>query len=857
MYHPCNRLPMKSPFENTSLKKFENLIEKKYLVYNSLFLNLPYQGVDVGQLLPLLSAYCEESLSVSKSPIAIIDSFFDTHTHLKTENERNDFLFRVISYVERQVVLFDSVEDAALPEIRESADDLRLSDLMSQSKNGGHGEDIYQKLDTFKVHIVLTAHPTQFYQPAVLDIMSELRGQIVQNNVNEIDLLLNQLGLTSLINSESPTPLEEAKNIIYFCKNVYYNAIGELYSRMKCKVTNLDNPEIVSLGFWPGGDRDGNPYVTSEITKKVADELRMSLMKCYYSDVKRLCSKITFKHVDEKIEALREKLYLAMFNADYCLPYRSILDPLLEIKQIIQEKYNDLYLNDLQNTIDKVTIFKTHFASLDIRQDHSAHKQVITYILREEGLIEKSIEELSKEELINILLTQEIDLSNFYADDPLIADTIANIIQLSSIQVSNGEQGCHRYIISNSEDIFSILFVFALFRWTTNDISYINFDIVPLFETMKGMSEASVIMEKIFNTVPYADHLKRRNMRQTMMLGFSDGTKDGGYLKANWSIYKTKEALTALCERYQIKSIFFDGRGGPPARGGGKTHRFYASQGAKISNEEIQLTIQGQTITSTYGTKEQFQHSCEQLISAGLYNFTYHDEASISEENRRLLEDLSELSFRKYNALKQHEMFIPYLENVSPLKYYSKAKIGSRPAKRGQKKQLELTDLRAISFVGSWSLLKQNIPGYFGIGTALKNLKDQNRLDDLKALYKEVPYFKALISNSMMSLSKCYFELTAYMEKQDAYSDFWRILFDEYQLSKKMILEITEYDELMADEPISKRSIENREAIVLPLLVIQQYALQKLSQNTGNESVFEKMVVRSVYGNINASRNSV
>ncbi len=848
---------MKSPFENTSLKKFENLIEKKYLVYNSLFLNLPYQGVDVGQLLPLLSAYCEESLSVSKSPIEIIDSFFDTHTHLKTENERNDFLFRVISYVERQVVLFDSVEDAALPEIREGADDLRLADLMSQSKNGGHGEDIDQKLDTFKVRIVLTAHPTQFYQPAVLDIMSELRGQIVQNNMNEIDLLLNQLGLTSLINSESPTPLEEAKNIIYFCKNVYYNAIGELYSRMKCKVTNLDNPEIVSLGFWPGGDRDGNPYVTSEITKKVADELRMTLMKCYYSDVKRLCSKITFKHVDEKIEALREKLYLAMFNADYCLPYRSILDPLLEIKQIIQEKYNDLYLNDLQNTIDKVTIFKTHFASLDIRQDHSVHKQVITYILREEGLIEKSIEELSKEELINILLTQEIDLSNFCADDPLIADTIANIIQLSSIQVSNGEQGCHRYIISNSEDIFSILFVFALFRWTTNDISYINFDIVPLFETMKGMSEASVIMEKIFNTVPYADHLKRRKMRQTMMLGFSDGTKDGGYLKANWSIYKTKEALTTLCERYQIKSIFFDGRGGPPARGGGKTHRFYASQGAKISNEEIQLTIQGQTITSTYGTKEQFQHSCEQLISAGLYNFTYHDEATISEENRRLLEDLSELSFRKYNALKQHEMFIPYLENVSPLKYYSKAKIGSRPAKRGQKKQLELTDLRAISFVGSWSLLKQNIPGYFGIGTALKNLKDQNRLDDLKALYKEVPYFKALISNSMMSLSKCYFELTAYMEKQDAYSDFWRILFDEYQLSKKMILEITEYDELMADEPISKRSIENRETIVLPLLVIQQYALQKLSQNTGNESVFEKMVVRSVYGNINASRNSV
>ena len=849
---------MKSPFENTSLKKFENLVEKKYLVYNSLFLNLPYhEDVDVGQLLPLLSAYCEESLRASKSPIEIIDSFFDTHTHLKTEADRNDFLFRVISYVERQVVLFDSIEDAALPAIREDIDDLRFSDLMSQTKNGGNWDDIFQKLDDFKVRIVLTAHPTQFYQPAVLDIMSELRGQVLQNDVNEIDLLLNQLGLTSLINTASPTPLEEAKNIIYFCKNVYYQAIGELYSRMKCKVTNLDNPEIVSLGFWPGGDRDGNPYVTSDITKRVADELRMTLMKCYYSDVKRLCSKITFKHVDEKIEALRDKLYLAMFNADYCLTFSSILNPLFEIKKIIHEKYNALYLNDLQNTIDKVTIFKTHFASLDIRQDHSVHKQVITYILREEGLINETLEELSTEKLIDILLSSAIDLSNFQADDPIVADTIANIIQLPSIQLSNGEQGCHRYIISNSEDIFSILFVFALFRWTTKDIRDINFDIIPLFETMKGMTEAGQIMEEIFNTDMYAEHLKRRNKKQTMMLGFSDGTKDGGYLKANWSIYKTKETLTALCERYQIKSIFFDGRGGPPARGGGKTHRFYASQGDKISNEEIQLTIQGQTITSTYGTKEQFQFSCEQLISAGLYNFTYHDEASISEASRCLLEDLSELSFKKYDALKQHEIFIPYLENVSPLKYYSKAKVGSRPVKRGQKKQLELTDLRAISFVGSWSLLKQNIPGYFGIGTALKNLEDQNRLEDLIHLYKEVPYFKALISNSMMSLSKCYFKLTAYMEQSDAYSDFWRILFDEYQLSKKMILEITEYDELMEDEPISKRSIENREAIVLPLLVIQQYALQKLGKDTASKSTFEKMVVRSVYGNINASRNSV
>ena len=181
----------------------------------------------------------------------------------------------------------------------------------------------------------------------------------------------------------------------------------------------------------------------------------MTLMKCYYSDVKRLCSKITFKDVDKKIVALKDDLYLSMFNEAHCLSYESILEPLLEIKKVIQEKYKDLYLNDLQNTIDKVSIFRTHFASLDIRQDHSVHKQTITYILRKEGLINETLDELSTDELIEILLTRKLDLSDFNADDPIVADTIANMIQLPLIQASNGEQGCHRYIISNSEDIFS------------------------------------------------------------------------------------------------------------------------------------------------------------------------------------------------------------------------------------------------------------------------------------------------------------------------------------------------------------------------------------------------------------------
>ena len=528
----------------------------------------------------------------------------------------------------------------------------------------------------------------------------------------------------------------------------------------------------------------------------------------------------------------------------------------MQVKNILIQKYNSLYLDTLDNLIDKVNLFKTHFAALDIRQDHGIHYKTVEEILLKAGLIKSSLNELSKEELTSILLHRDIHIHPDLYQDNLIKDTIINIAQLELIQHKNGEDGCNRYIISNSEDIFSVLFVFGLFRWCGWEKEKITFDIIPLFESMEGMKNSGSIMEELFRIPEYRAHLHQRQNKQTIMLGFSDGTKDGGFLMANWSIFQTKENLSEVCKQHDIKAIFFDGRGGPPARGGGKTHRFYAAQSRKIANHEIQLTIQGQTITSTYGTKEHFISNCEQLLTAGLSNNLFANKNDISLEFRQLIEDLSRISFEKYIALKNHSMFLPYLENKSTLKYYNKANIGSRPAKRGDQKKLEFKDLRAIPFVGSWSQLKQNVPGFFGIGTAIETLVKQGKSDELKKLFREVPFFKALILNSMMSLSKCYFELTAYIAKDEEYKGFWNILFDEFKLSKEMVLLISGYEILMEEEPVTRNSIQIREHIVLPLLVIQQYALQKIEQKSKHEEAYEKIVQRSLYGNINASRNS-
>ena len=841
------------------LEVFKKTVNNRFNVYNSLFLNLPYRNIEnVGMLIPLLLDQSKKGLEAGKNPQQILEGFFKDYAGLTTEESQIDFMFRIIQYVERQVVLYDSVEDAAFPKLHKHSSSLSIKDYFQIIDKNKSWDEVAEKLSNFSARIILTAHPTQFYTPAVLDIMTDLRKLIVENNITEIDKSLQQLGLTSLLNSKKPTPLDEAKNIIHILRNVYYDAIGDLFSYIKTNIPQVDfnNYNIVKLGFWPGGDRDGNPFVTTEMTDQVADELRTTLMKCYYKDLKALHQKLSFTALQEPLIGLRKALYDSMFDANALVPYDFLIGELQKIKDLLVSKYFGLYLKDLDALIDKVKIFKTHFATLDIRQDHSIHFNSITAILKHAGIIKESLEELSPEALTDKLLHLDLEVAPDEFEDALVSDTLKNIRNLKNIQAKNGQDGCNRYIISNSEDKFSVLFVWALFRWSGYKEADIHFDIVPLFETMHGMDTSEQSMQELFQTTAYMQHVKKRGNKHTIMLGFSDGTKDGGYVKANWSILKTKENLTSVCKQYDISAVFFDGRGGPPARGGGKTHRFYAAQTKEIANNEIQLTIQGQTITSTYGTRDQFVYNCEQLLTAGLSNNIFGKENTISIAHRALMETLSERSFTKYDALKQHPKFMPYLENRSTLKYYTKANIGSRPGKRGQKAKLELSDLRAISFVGSWSQLKQNVPGYFGIGSAIASLEAEGKLGELQEMFKEVPYFKALMQNSMMALAKCYFELTSYMKEDPEYGDFWQILHDEYTLSKEKLLLISGLNILMEKEAVSRESVLIRENIVLPLLVIQQYALQKIGQNAPLKEIYEKIVTRSLYGNINASRNS-
>ena len=839
-------------------EKFRQLVENKFQIYNSLFMSLPYDKMsNIGMLLPFLYEESRLGYEVGKDPEEIVEEFFSKHTELKTEEQKTELLFKIIQYIERQVVLYDSIEDAAFPQLHSESDAGTVLQLHERALQEHQLEATRTKLKDFAVKVVFTAHPTQFYPNSVQRILHDLRTAITNDSVTDIDMLLQQLGKTPFLNKEKPSPLDEALSIIFYLRYVYYDTIGELYKKLKNSFSTHNftpTPDVIQMGFWPGGDRDGNPFVTAEITQHVAQELHISILKSYYAHLKKLRRRMSFRGVSEILNRLSDELYDAIFKEEKDISTEEILTTLKEAQKILLEQHNGLFKNLLEDFKDRVTIFGTHFATLDIRQDSRVHQQIIDEIIAKKS--DFNIESISEQEKLDWLLNTPLvlDPNDF---EGITKDTLQNIYNVKGIQQKNGERGMHRYIISNSDHIKEVLNVYGLFRLCGYKEEEIKMDIVPLFETMEGLDAGENVMKQLYELPVYKKHLERRGNLQTIMLGFSDGTKDGGYLKANWEIYETKEQLTKISDDYGIKVIFFDGRGGPPARGGGKTHDFYASQGKTIANHQIELTVQGQTITSVFGNKDQAKYNFEQLLTAGIENDVFKNaKKDLTDKERKLIEELAEISYKKYTDLKAHPRFVPYLQEMSTLEYYGKTNIGSRPTKRGAEGELKFEDLRAIPFVGSWSQLKQNVPGFFGFGFALKEFKDRGRFDEVKSLYKGSDFFKTLVLNSMMSMYKSYFPLTAYMKKNDRFGEFWTILFEEYNLSKEMMLELTGFRELMEEEPLSQRSVRIREKIVLPLLSIQQYALIKIQKNEGNRDAYEKLVMRSLFGNINASRNS-
>ena len=874
--------------------RFTTEVARKYQLYNGLFVGLPFERVrSTGIMLPLFARYCTTELAAGREPHEIVRTFFAEQLPGLSDEETVDRLFKFLQLAERQVVLFDAIEDAAFPAVHDMDGAGSLHAFASRLENTGTLSSYRSFIRDYRVRIVLTAHPTQFYPDDILGIITDLTDALVRGDTNGVYELLLQMGKTRFRNTSKPTPVDEAESLLWYLENVFYDTVPRIQRRLT-ELARLDPveaarlPPVLELGFWPGGDRDGNPNVTAMVTSRIGELLRRSILDRYLADLRRMSRRLTFPGISERIQTLTDRLQGTI------TPFRELPASLEEGSELCAEPddrryetademlgdlhalhadlikhHMGLFRDHVENLISKVATFGFHFASLDLRQDSRVHASVVEAILKAIGsetvdgyasldaaaqiaVLTRATDAIPRpEELLPKL------------EDELARETILSLQVARRIQERNGPAGMHRYIISNTRSAADVLAVRFLARCAGLTDDGLEIDIVPLFETVEDLHASVPVMEQLYAEPGYARHLERRRCLQTIMLGFSDGTKDGGYVTANWEIFKAKRRLTAQATAHGVQVIFFDGRGGPPGRGGGNTHRFYRSLGSTISSRELHLTIQGQTISSKYGTCDAAQFNLERLVTAGLEtNLFVEGHTILSSDENAAIDELSQVAQASYRALREHPLFLPYLRDRTPLTYYGKTNIASRPTQRGDSDELSLDRLRAIPFVGAWSQVKQNVPGYYGFGAAVSHFESSGRIETLQKLYRKSLFFRTLVDNAMQSLLKTSFDLTAHLARDPIYADLWTMIRDEARRTHQGLLRVSRQRELLESEPATRQSIGMREEIVTPVLVIQQYALHATSEESAriareSPGTLERMITKSLATAVNASRNAV
>lgn len=364
----------------------------------------------------------------------------------------------------------------------------------------------------------------------MLGIITDLEAAIRTDDLENINLLLQQLGKTGFINREKPTPFDEAISLIWYLENVFYHSMPDIIIRLLeglgQPLHTWENPSILKVGFWPGGDRDGNPFVTHETTIQVADRLKKWLMRCYYRDLRKLRKRLTFKHVEEHIVQAERGIYYALFeNKEVYSTKEDLLAVLFEAREALIKYHDGLFLDLLDRFILKVRIFGFHFAYMDLRQDSRKHDGLWEEVFTIQGRKFTGTED----ELIQAVLnTQSLpDLDQF--KEPFHKEMLLSTATVKSVQKTNGEDGLHRYIISNCQSVLHIIEVYQMAKLTLGvEVGKLPLDIVPLFETIDDLKMAPQIMTKLYQMPEYKTHLTSRGHKQNIMLGFSDGTKDGG-----------------------------------------------------------------------------------------------------------------------------------------------------------------------------------------------------------------------------------------------------------------------------------------------------------------------------------------
>ena len=739
--------------------------------------------------------------------------------------------------------------------------------------------DLRALLEQMRVRLVLTAHPSEAKRKEVLiklrhiaQRMAELDRQVLlprELSVLEADICeeIEELWQTRPTRASRAAVADEVDFGLYFLTTVIMDVTIGLYADLQASLERhypdedwSHLPGVLRFASWIGGDRDGNPNVTPEVTLETLATLRRAARETYLAELQVLRDHFTQSADETPVsEALRAavlagggpderyptEIYRQHMNqvydrlaADGYPTNRELLADLLLVEDsLLQNRGRHVARGMLARLIHKVRLFGLHLAPLDIREDARLHAAALDEIFRAYGRCDSylALPEADRQ----MLLTMEIaNPRPFFPIEPTFSEATNRIIatwrMIAQAHRRYGKIVIDTFIASMSQQPSDILALLLLAKevGVQDDL-----DLVPLFETIDDLERAPAIMETLFENPAYRQHLAargaRRGLRQQIMIGYSDSSKDGGYLASNWGLYAAQQKLAAVCARYGVSLQLFHGRGGSIGRGGGPTNRAILSQPPESLRGGIKITEQGEVIAYRYSNAEIARRHLHQVMHAVLLALGAPAEQTVPPDWRGAMDALARAGERAYRSfVYETPGFLDYWQQATPINELANLPISSRPAKRTQGGGFE--SVRAIPWVFSWMQSRAIIPSWFGVGYALASFcaDRPDGLALLQTMYRQWSFFHALMENVQLDLAKADMgiaELYAGLVTDAALREtIFGQMKAEYLRSAHMVCQVIGQPALLSNAPVMQRSIERRNPYVDPLNFIQVELLRRL-----------------------------
>ncbi len=821
--------------------------------------------------------------SVSAALATLIDNLSLADKHILIKAFGN--YFQLINIAEDQ----QRIRVLRRREVAGTLDESIESAVKALADGGMSAEAMRALIDQIDIRLVLTAHPSEAKRKEVLVKLQQIAQLLyIRDQTSlvareqramrkDLEEEIEELWQTRPTRARSATVADEVSFGVYFLTSTIMDLVMDIYIDLRESLEHYypdanwrDMPAVLRFASWIGGDRDGNPNVTADVTLATLKTQRAAAKAVYLEEIDHLRGHLTQSTDEVPVSAE----LVASLDADPARAarfpgeiYRQKMDQIYS--RLLADEYrggadlladlmlvrNSLWDNNgrhvadgtLRRLLRKVRLFGLHLLPLDVREDARLTRSALETLFRAYGLADKFLDLPEAEK--QALLKHELETRRpFFPIEPRFDDTTNRIINtwrmIGTAHRLYGPVVIDSVIASMSKETSDLLSMLMLAQEV--DIQD-DIDIVPLFETIEDLQNAPRVMEEVFLNPIYHAHLEKRGMHQQIMLGYSDSSKDGGYLMSNWSLYNAQQTLAEVCEKYGVSMELFHGRGGSIGRGGGPTNRSILAQPPGTMKGRIKITEQGEVIAYRYGNPAIGRRHLNQVINAVLLAAAQPSRSKPLPEWRAAMDTLANAGQDVYRALVyENDSFGRYWTQATPINELARLSISSRPAKR--KKSGDFTDIRAIPWVFSWMQSRAIIPSWYGVGSALEKFCTENPdgLMILRDMYARWPFFKALIDNTQLDLAKAdmgiaeiYAELVDDAQLRDS---IFKSIVTEHQRATERICELLNQKELLEKTPVLQTSIERRNPYIDPLNFIQAALLRDLRQQEPETPEYEAML---------------